>query len=631
MADLNDSRVDLPRSRARFTAMAVAVTIVLGVLTGRLFQLQVLEGDRSAAQAASARTVEQAIRAPRGLIFDRTGRPLAVNIPVWTLVARPADLPEDASARAWVLLKAARVAGIDASLLRGRLRAYHGSPYDLVPLLRGLTRDEALLVGERAAELPGISIVTDTARQYLDDRGVVDGLLLSHVIGYTGRVASDDVDALAAAGYLPDDVIGRSGVESSFENALRGTYGSQLLERDAAGRVGSVVSTTAEPIPGSNLMLSIDARMQRVATDALRWGMAKLGVTQGVTIVMNPQTGEVLAMVSLPAYDNNKFATGISADDFAAYLADPAQPLRNHAVADIYPPGSTFKLVTGLAALEEGVTTPTRTWPTYGCYQIPGAPDGQCLHEWNLRGFGRLNLVQAYSVSSDTFFYQMAVSLGLDRLAKWASLLGFGARTGIQLPGEAKGIVISRAWAQAQGRSTVYTGELAQAGIGQNVIAVTPLQLLTAYSALANGGRLMRPMIVDGETDALGNLVRRYAPRVNTVLPASEADLQTLRLAARLVITEGHAYGIQSLSLPGQLSGKTGTAQFGTASAGNPLPFHKWFVAWLPSAAGKTDAQLAVVTFTYEALSRGNLSVEITRHFLQAWFADPANSATAAG
>ncbi len=152
--------------------------------------------------------------------------------------------------------------------------------------------------------------------------------------------------------------------------------------------------------------------------------MQAAGLEQGVTVVMNPQTGEILAMVSLPAYDNNKFASGISADDYAVYLNDPAKPLRNHAISDIYPPGSTFKLVTGLAALEEGVTTRTQRWQTYGCYQIPGAPDGQCLFDWNRQGFGKLNMVDAFAMSSDTFFYQMAIKLGIDRFGQ----LGAGAR-----------------------------------------------------------------------------------------------------------------------------------------------------------------------------------------------------------
>jgi penicillin-binding protein 2 len=325
-------------------------------------------------------------------------------------------------------------------------------------------------------------------------------------------------------------------------------------------------------------------------------------------------------MASLPTYDNNKFATGITPEDFAAYLEDPTKPLRNHAIADIYPPGSTFKLVTGLAALEEKVTTISRRWPTYGCYQIPDAPKGQCLFDWNRRGFGPLSIVDAFSKSSDTFFYQMAVHLGVDGLGKWAEELGFGSRSGVKLPGEAAGIVISREWAQSQGRADVFTGELAQAGIGQNVIAVTPLQLLNAYCAVANGGNLMRPMIVRGETDADGVLVREYQPEVIRALAASPENLRIMRIGAREVIASGRAANIRDLRLPGALSGKTGTAEFGTPTSQGVLPFHSWFVAYLPSAPGATDADLAVITFTYSAVLRGNVSLEVVKYFLQEWY-----------
>jgi penicillin-binding protein 2 len=621
VADLNESRSDLPRSRARFVAIGVAAALVFGALGGRLFQLQVIEGGRYAQIAEAARTIEVALPAPRGLIFDRTGRPLAVNTPAWTMNARPADLPTDPSQRAWVLLRAARLAGVELSALEVRLAAFHGSPFDLVPLVRGLSRDSALVLGEQQATLPGIVVKVDPLRQYLDDTGSVSGTLLAHVLGYTGPVSSDELEQLSAQGYLPDDVIGRDGVEATFEDQLRGTYGKQVWERDASGRAVKVVDTLSEPLPGKNLMLTIDARAQRIATQSLLWGLQVAGVKQGVTIVMNPQTGEILAMVSLPTYDDDKFANGISAPDYAAYLADPAKPLRNHAISDIYPPGSTFKLVTGLAALEEGVTTPTQLWPTYGCYQIPDAPAGQCLFDWNHAGFGPLNIVQAYFRSSDTFFYQMAIHLGVDRLGKWAQQLGFGERTGVQLPGEAKGIVVSKEWAQAQGRADVFTGELAQAGIGQNVIAVTPLQLINAYAALANGGRLMRPMIVRGETDDAGKLVKAYQPEVIRTLPASAANLQLMRIGAREVITSGHAYNIRDLQLPGALSGKTGTAEFGAStSPDGALPFHSWFVAWVPSAPGATDANLEVITFTYSAVVRGNVSLEVVKYFLQQWY-----------
>jgi len=619
MAEMDPMPAARP-SRARFMAAAIIAVILFGVLAGRLFQLQVLDGAVYAAQAAAARTVEMPIRAARGLIFDREGRPVAVNTPSWTLYARPADLPTTESERSAVLARAASLSAVPLGPLRQRLTAYRGSPFELVPIGEDIGRDAALLIAEQGDQLPGISVGAEPRREYLDETGAKHGELLAHVLGYTGPVSRGELGELSALGYLRDDVIGRSGVEASYEEALRGAYGSDLLERDARGRPVKVLERLSDPVPGKNLMLTIDSRIQRIATETLKWGLEAAGVAQGVTIVMNPQTGEILAMVSLPTYDNDKFAAGISAADYATYLNDPTRPLRNHAVSDIYPPGSTFKLVTGLAALEEGVTTVSQRWPTYACYQIPDAPAGQCLFDWNRRGFGPLSIVDAYSKSSDTFFYQMAVGLGVERLGRWAEELGFGQRSGVRLPTEAAGTVISKEWAQAQGRPDVFTGELAMAGIGQNAIAVTPLQLLNAYAAVANGGHLMRPMIVRGETDADGNLVRAYDPEVIRELAASQEDLRTMRIGAREVITTGHATNINALRVPGALSGKTGTAEFGTPTSQGVLPFHSWFVAYLPSQAGTTDAELAIVTFTYAAVVRGNVSLEVIKYFFQEYF-----------
>jgi penicillin-binding protein 2 len=615
MADLNDGRIDLRRARGRFLAFSLLAALILVALGGRLFQLQVVNGDVYARRAAADRTLDVPLPAPRGLVFDRAGRPVAVNVPSWTVSIRPADLP-DARWSA-VLRRVAELTGVPVATLRARLDAFQGSPFDLVPIVRGVTRDGALLIGEEGDALPGVVVEVQPIRQYLDETGAANGELLAHLLGYTGPVNRDELERLESEGYLPNDLIGRDGIEATFEDELRGSYGTQRVQRDASGRQTKVIETVAEPVPGRNLMLTVDARTQRLATQALTWGMEVAGVSQGVTIVMNPQTGEILAMVSLPSYDNNKFAAGISAADFDIYLADPARPLRNHAISDIYPPGSTYKLVTGIAALEEGVTTADRRWPTYGCYQIPGAPAGECLYDWNRQGFGPLDMVDAFAKSSDTYFYQMAVHTGIDSLAAWANELGFGLRSGIRLPGEEAGIIASTEWARQQGRAGVFTGELAQAGIGQNVIAVTPLQVLNAYAALANGGSLMRPMIVRGEADAAGNLVEAYAPEVIHTVDADPATLQTMRVGAREVITTGHAYNIRDLDLPGALSGKTGTAEFGEPTEEGTLPFHSWFVAYLPSAAGATDAELAVLSFNYSAVVPGNVSAEVVKYFLQ--------------
>ena len=305
MADLNEGRHDTPRSRARFIAFGVAAALLFTTLGGRLFQLQVVNGDQYAAEAAATRTMKVALRSPRGLVFDRQGRPVVVNVPSWTVKIRPADLP---GGRAGGAAPRGELVDADWRTLRGRLRSFQGSPYELVPIERGISRQAALLIGEEAERLPGVVVEVEPVRQYLDERGQVDGRLLSHVLGYVGPVNLEEFADLQDDGYLRDDLIGRAGIEATFEQELRGTYGTELKERDAQGRPLETIRTLQDPAPGKNLMLTIDARMQRVATESLQWGMRAAGLQQGVTVVMNPQTGEILAMVSLPAYDNNKFA-----------------------------------------------------------------------------------------------------------------------------------------------------------------------------------------------------------------------------------------------------------------------------------------------------------------------------------
>ena len=325
MADLNAGRLDLPRSGKRLTAFVVAASVIFAVLGARLFQLQVMDGEGYAARAAAARSVEVAIRAARGLVFDRAGRAVAANVPSWTVKVRPADLPEEDRGR--VLRRVAELTGAELATIRARVEAYRGSPHDLVPVARGVDREVALLLGEEGEALPGVVVEVEAIREYLDETGAANGALLSHLLGYSGPIDGGELERLAGAGYLRDDVIGKAGIEASYEDALRGHYGSQLVERDASGRLGKVVRLLEEPVPGTNLMLTIDGRTQRLAEQALRWGIELANVSQGVTIVMNPQTGEILAMVSLPAYDNNKFARGISAADYQVYLDDANRPL----------------------------------------------------------------------------------------------------------------------------------------------------------------------------------------------------------------------------------------------------------------------------------------------------------------
>jgi penicillin-binding protein 2 len=337
-----------------------------------------------------------------------------------------------------------------------------------------------------------------------------------------------------------------------------------------------------------------------------------------VIIVANPQTGEILAMVSLPTYDNNMFARGITSAEYKALIDNPNHPLVNYAISEQYPPGSTYKLVTASGALMDGLITPTQQLETAAYLEI----GPYRYYDWNRRGFGPLNVTQAFAISSDTFFYQAADMLGIDRLAYWADQWGFGKRTGIDLPAEAKGIIPTNDWKEATFGQEIFPGEVYHAGIGQGYDAVTPLQLLNAYCALANGGTLYKPQIVRRILAPDGTVVQDFQPEVLSTVGVDPDVLRTMRLAAREVVTTRHSGNL--VDLPLVVAGKTGTAEFGTRDGEGRLPFHSWFVAFVPNftadQAGDpaaTDSELAIVAFAYDAVVKANAATEMVKYFLQ--------------
>jgi penicillin-binding protein 2 len=380
-------------------------------------------------------------------------------------------------------------------------------------------------------------------------------------------------------------------------------------------------------VPGASLTLTIDRTIQKEATEALKWGMRAAGLKRGVLIVMNPQTGEILAMVSLPTYDDNLFSRGISAKDYAKLLNDKNKPLINHAVQAHYPPGSTYKLVAGSGALADRKISPTSRVVTRP-YLLLGRTK---FWEWNHRGWGAITIKDGFAHSSDTFFFQLAGMLGIDRLAHWAHEFGFGQRTGIDLPGEVPGIVPSNAWKQATFGEPIYPGETYQAGIGQGYDVVTPIQLINAYAALANGGKLYQPQLVREVVGPDGTVVRPFKPKLIRRIDVPRSDLRVMREAARNVELVRHTYNL--VDLPIISAGKSGTAEFGLRDSKGRLPFHSWFVAFVPKNPQKTasdpnglkavareDAQLVVLAFAYDSRTKGNAATEIVKYYLQLHF-----------
>ena len=599
------------RSLSRFLAFALIAIISVSGLTARLFYLQIVDGGRLATLAVRNQTVIDAIKSPRGVILDRNGRALVANVPNFVVKLRPSDLPLDQ--RLVVVDRLAALLGMSAADINATVDGNPGSAFDLVRIAEDVDEDTARLISEAGDELPGVEVDVEARREY------TDGPLMSQILGYTGPVSGEQLKTLKDAGYLPDDLIGKVGIEARYESQLRGVYGSESVQRNASGRRTQVLRTIAEPRPGDSLTLTIDTKEQGYAQKALLWAMKKVGIKRGVVIVMNPQTGEVLALVSLPTYDNNVFARGISNASYAKLLNNPDKPLLNHATQAHYPPGSTYKLVAGTGVLADKKISATTKVRTRG-YLTLGSTR---FYEWNHRGFGACDIYCGFGHSSDTFFFQMAGKLGIDRLGYWANRYGFGQPTGIDLPGEVSGIVPSNAWKQNALGSRILPGETYQAGIGQGYDVVTPIQLINAYAALANGGTLHQPQIVREIVGPDGMVVQPFAPKVLRKAVAPASVLRTMRNAARRTVTLRHTWNL--VDLPIKVAGKSGTAEFGTRDSKGRLPFHSWFVGFVPKdprhgSFNGTGSELVALAFAYDSRTKGNVATEIVKYYMQLHF-----------
>jgi len=612
MTDMVLGRKPPPRSRLgfRFAVFGLVIVLVMGLLTTRLFYLQVVQGGYYAGLAQENRRTLLPLRSARGLVYDRAGRQLAINIPSYVVRIRPADLPF--AERDAVVARLSTLLEVPESQILESIDRYASQSFELVRLATDVASDVARIIVEESNSLPGVQVIVEERREY------EYGPLVSHVLGYTGAVTTEELAEFGDQGYLNDDQIGKTGVEATFEDILRGTYGEQEVEQDVLGRILRTVQVTQQPQPGNSIELTIDVEIQREAEEALKWATDIVNLSRGVVIVMNPQTGEILAMVSLPTYDDNLFARGISNAAYQALIEDPNRPLVNFGLSEQYPPGSTYKLVTGTGALEDGLIRDTTLLETAGYLEI----GSYRYYDWNRRGFGPLDIYGGFSHSSDTYFYQLAGGLGIDRLAHWANEFGFGARTGVDLPAEARGIVPTDEWKQNLFNQPIYPGEVYQAGIGQGYDAATPLQVLNAYNALANGGSLLKPQIVRRVLAPDGTVVQDIQPELIRELNVEPETLRVMRLAAREVVVSRHTANL--VDLPIVVAGKTGTAEFGVRDSQNRLPYHTWFTAFIPrfseSQVGDpalTDSELAIVAFAYGSNTKGNAAVEIVKYFLQ--------------
>ncbi len=639
-----DGPVEL-RNVYRFGVFALAIAVGVLALTARMAHLQLYDPNGTPlpstsptatatyVPSAAPGTLVQQIAPTRGLIYDSKGQPLVKNVTTYTVMITPANLVSGgqkfSEVERTVALRLGAVLNTDPVDIQAKINAATGSMYTPVKIQENVDISLARFLQENADALPGVTVEAVSKRQYLDPA------LFSQIIGYNGQITEKQYAQLKSLGYAQDAIVGQGGLENSYETTLRGTPGTQTLALDSAGKpIPGLVNRGTDPIPGSSLTLTIDSKEQQYAMQALQWGLSNAKVKSGVIVVENPQNGEILAMVSLPTYDDQKFADGINETDFQALLTDPNQPLLNKAVGSQYPPGSTYKLVAGTAGLQDqpscsgGEKDQTYNYCTTGRFTpsttLTSAPfitvNGYPYPEWKgFEGYGPMNIYQGLAHSSDTFFYQLARMVGSDRLAYWAHEYGFGRPTGIDLPGEAIGIVPDNLWKiENVDNFGMYTGEILYAGIGQGFDAATPLQLLDAYCALANGGNLWQPHVVKAITPAGGKPIP-VQPTLLNKLPASAQTLAIMRQATRQVVVSRHTQNL--VDLPIMIAGKTGTAEFGVRDKNGNLPYSEWFVGYTPKDAyngdfSKPDSELAVVAFVHGANSLGNVATEIVKYYM---------------
>jgi penicillin-binding protein 2 len=600
------------RRPLRFIAAALVVLLTFGGLGGRLLLIQLGATTASSTTTAVARghrIVEEIITPARGLVLDRGGRVLAQNIAVYAVQIRPGDL--SLTIRAQVVKTLGEILNMDPVRIITLLDRSTGSLWEPIRIANNVNERAARLINEEHASLPGVETIVESRRVY------PYGTLISHIVGYVGRIDGVEASTLAPAGYTVVDFIGRAGVEASYEEALRGTPGIRQVEVDAKGRLVRILGVTKPPVNGASLTLTIDIEAQQRATTALEWGLKSARTQEGVVASMNPQNGEIIALASLPAYDNNDFSAGISNAKYQKYLANKYSPLLNHAVGSHFAPGSTYKLVTFSCALDFSLATPSTRFQSTAFLEV----DGERFYEWNRAGFGRtLTPSDAYSWSSNVVTFQLARLLRIDRLATCGRQWGFGAPTGIDLPSEISGLVPDQTWARSTINRGLYNAEVLQSAQGQGYDLVTPIQVLNSFSALANSGTLWRPHVVLSITHADGSITP-ITPVVNGEVGMKESTYREMRLAGRkMALNPGPSQGISRMPL--FVSAKSGTAEYGVRDYLGRLPYHNWMGGFVAPTNdwSKDDSEFAYVVFMHGTNTAGNAAKEVTKYYLQLQF-----------
>ncbi len=600
-----------PVVESRIVGLAAALIFFFALLLLRLFYLQIVEGadllDRSMRNSIRTERVE----ASRGEIVDREGRILATTRPAFQVAIVHSELVD--ADRTYETL--GFLLDRDARELRERVGEPKGRDrFRPIVIANDLDRVQLARVEAHRHALPGVVIESRPRRLYLA------GDHAAHLLGSIGQIRAHQLADFREEGYRPRDIVGQSGLELGFESHLRGRSGGRNRIVDVAGREVEVLDEV-EAVPGGRVVLSLDLDIQQVAVDAFRSVAAAGEARAGAVVVLDPRNGDVLAMVSEPAYEPNLFADGIEPQAWNALREDPGRPLQNRAIAGRYAPGSTFKSVLAAAALESDGFDPDDDVYCPGYFRL----GTHVYHCWNRQGHGAVGLVEALLRSCDVYFYRLGLELGIDRISGFARELGMGYRTGVALAGENAGLVPDREWKRRERQEDWQKGETVLASIGQGFNLVTPVQLAVAYAALANGGQRVVPRLVERLETWDGQVVRRVPPEAEGRAPLETRNSEVLA-DALVQAVQGRGGTGSRARIPGiVVAGKTGTTQVVSLAALEGMPpseiplrlrDHALFAAFAPADA----PEIVVVVVVEHGSSGGKTAAPIARAILERYF-----------
>jgi len=589
-----------------FYALIVACLLGLFVRAG---YLQITRGEYYEDLSQGNRLRIYSTAAPRGMIYDRDGAPLVYNIPSFDLAVNLTDFFDNSiEVQDGILEKIASITGSQKDDLRKDLEKEQGE-VSQTALLRGLERESALALEGLIGDWPGIRIEKNARRRYLL------GSYFSHIIGYTGEV--DQIDLEEHPDYFLGNQIGKTGLESRYEETLRGQAGQEQFEVDSLGKTRKLLADKPAQ-PGQGLVLFVDKDLQQKSYQALEDKMKKLSYPgrKGVVLALDPKTGGIMAMVSLPTFDNSLFAKGISEEEMEVLETDPAEPFLNRAVLGQYPSGSIIKPLIGAAALEEGIISPAQQVNCQGVISILNKYNPEIVYrfpDWKTHGL--TNMVKAIADSCNVYFYTISggygktEGLGVDRIKKYLNYFGLGQPTGIDLPQEEIGLIPDKEWKEQSGREEWYLGDTYHLSIGQGDILVTPLQMAVAIAAIANGGTLYQPRLVSQVVDLEKKVIEDELVKVIRENFIQEKYIKVIQEGMRQAVLDGSAQGLADL--PVEVAGKTGTAQFG-----NQGETHSWFVGFAPYQ----DPEIALVVLVEGGGEGHRTAVPIAKEMLEWYF-----------